>query len=75
MPLSRIDGQVCALAALYLSARVVLARGVGCDVARLLECERITHTYLPATALAAFGSHPDATSRDFSALRQLWYGG
>lgn len=75
MPLSHIGGQACALAALYLGARVVLAGGAGCDVAGLLERERITHTYLSATALAALGARPDATSRDFGALRPLWCGG
>jgi acyl-CoA synthetase (AMP-forming)/AMP-acid ligase II len=58
-----------------MGARVVLARDGEPDVAGLIERERITHTFLPAATLAALSADAGATTRDFGAVRQVWFGG
>jgi acyl-CoA synthetase (AMP-forming)/AMP-acid ligase II len=74
-PLGHFAGHGCALAALYARARVVLTPGPDIELPRLIELERITHAFLPATALGALTRHTDASARDLTTLRQVWYGG
>ncbi|WP_028936762.1 long-chain-fatty-acid--CoA ligase [Pseudonocardia spinosispora] len=75
MPLFHVGGSSYALCALYTGARMVMVRTPEpATLLRLLESERITHSFFVPALLALMAKVPDATKHDYSALKVLCYG-
>lgn len=75
MPLFHVGGSSYAQVALYAGARIVMTRTPDpALLLRLLESERVTHTFFVPALMALLAQVPGAADRDYSALRLLCYG-
>ncbi|MFF3619030.1 AMP-binding protein [Streptomyces sp. NPDC002467] len=73
-PLTHAAGVLC-FPILALGGRIVVmsAPDVG-DFLRLIESERVTHTFLPPTVIYGMLDHERAATTDYSSLQCFWYG-
>ena len=72
-PLTHAAG-VIALCLLAKGATVLIHRGVNpALLLAAIEKERVTHLFLPPTAIYSLLLHPDVASRDYSSLRYFIY--
>jgi long-chain acyl-CoA synthetase len=75
MPLYHIGGGGWALAGWRVGATNVLVREVvPADLVRLIERERISHTFVVPAVLQFMLAAPEVAERDFSSLRYILYG-
>jgi acyl-CoA synthetase (AMP-forming)/AMP-acid ligase II len=75
MPLFHVGGSSYAMAALYAGGRMVMVRVPDpATLLRLLESERVTHSFFVPALLALMAKVPGAAAHDYSALRVLCYG-
>jgi fatty-acyl-CoA synthase len=73
-PLTHAAGVLC-FPIMALGGRVVIMdhADVG-EFLRLVEAERVTHTFLPPTVIYMALAHPAARTTDYSSLQCFWYG-
>jgi acyl-CoA synthetase (AMP-forming)/AMP-acid ligase II len=75
MPLFHVGGSSYALVGLYAGARLVMTRQPDpAALLRVLDQERITHTFFVPALMAAMAKVPGAAEHDLSALEVLAYG-
>jgi acyl-CoA synthetase (AMP-forming)/AMP-acid ligase II len=75
MPLFHVGGSSYALAGLYAGARMVMTRTPDpALLLRLLESERVTHSFFVPALLAMMTKQAGAAEHDYSALKVLCYG-
>ncbi|MER5883314.1 AMP-binding protein [Streptomyces sp. NPDC001941] len=73
-PLTHAAGVLC-FPVLALGGRIVVmgTPDVG-EFLRLIESERVTHTFLPPTVVYGLLDHERAATTDYSSLQCFWYG-
>lgn len=75
MPLFHVGGSSYAMCAVYTGARMVMTRTPEpAPLLKLLEQERVTHSFFVPALLALLTKVPDATEHDYSSLKVLCYG-
>lgn len=68
-PLTHAAGVVAVASCTFGATNVILPRFDAGEFLRAIERHRVTHTYLPPTALYALLDHPERDRHDYSSLR------